>query len=211
MMCKQQCQRRLLLEKRLKREDLESLDELHSRISQHQCQQIRDSVRRSDNCEGEEDPFVLVIVQAFLTGALEFFVLDESSGRAYQISRSAIEFGCCSLSITECVQQRSFITKPSLMRHNSIEARSDGRPLYVRSADVNRLWQPRPASEKEVLEAILQYYDHEIEQPTNKKLVAHVKASLPLRKVSERRVLRLAKPLKPEAATRPGPRPRTKP
>ena len=105
-----------------------------------------------------------------------------------------------------------FIIKPALMLYKTLEVELDGQPIYISLAAARLAFELRPTSVSRptviITEVIARAVRQDIEL-NNLELQNEVQAHPDIWDLSARKIMKLARPLKPKAWMRPGRRRRS--
>lgn len=142
--------------------------------------------------------------------ALQTYVADRQQARCYRIRCEAYETVCRCWSAVDSIRESRFITKPSLLCHGSIDALSDGKPIYVAEEAAYQAFGLRPTPQKRRTEIITEVINEAKKRDvalTNERLLQVVLEHPEIRGVSKAQIRTIANGLKPEGWSRPGRRP----
>jgi hypothetical protein len=209
------CGLRLLIDDRVPLSMLVSLDTLRSKIKPERLDglltQLFSPAERQSRAP-LEDAFTACVTVLSARAAILLYVADRSGTFGFQIRPEAIRDGCCCWSLSEAVAEGRFITKPTLMRHNSREAELDGQPIYVKESVANKVLQRRPTSYSRLTTLIKDVVDRAAKQGvvlTNAEIVEQALAHPDVWGASKRQIMQIARSLKPKEWSMPGRPPRS--
>ena len=212
MTCGLSCSRRILREVRVPRERLVGLEVLRQRIPEERLTQLikEASITWQPGCGTcgrlSQDPFTACFLYLCRKDALQAYVPDRQYNLWYRIRSEVCDTACRCWSAVDSIREARFIAKPSLLCQGSIDAMSDGKPIYV-PEEADRAFGLRPTSRKRltaIITAVITEASDGDLVLTKKQLVQTVMEHPEVRGVSKAQIEGIAQSVKPQAWSSPG-------
>lgn len=198
MTCGRHCNRRVLLEHRVRLEQLVSLDVLRRRIALDRLTQLvsaLDIPSRSAE-DSNQDMFAAVLEFRCSNGELSVYVADLERVFGYPVRAEPFLGSCRCCSVRDSITEGRFITKTALLCHGSIDALLSGQPLYAYENELDKAFCMRPTSDarlKEIIKALIDEARADGRVWIKKALVEQVHKHPAVKSVGKRHIEQLAK------------------
>lgn len=154
-----------------------------------------------------QDPVSFALLGAARAGKLLVVVPVVTGDYGYAVATSAWEEGVTDFLVWDTLRTGHFAVARSLMRHNSLEIKLDGAPVYCRPVQVDRALNLRPPSRTSVramVRAVIDDFVSRGQRPSRKRLVETLRENSALCGVSNRELMATINHLKPAEWTQPG-------
>jgi hypothetical protein len=175
--------RSVLLEKRMPFSGLINLNVFRLSLPANKLQrrevELGISVPESSEDRGcDSDPFARCFELLREEYGLVCYVEDPMRGCCFPIRNEAFLDGCRIWAALDSIIEGRLITKPALLCRGCIDERLDGNSLYVREAAINRAFEIRPTSlrqMKKIIDGVIQTGREHGYPRKNADLFTHVK------------------------------------